>query len=97
MILGLGYIFYSCIAELAGKTTLAYFFINLFANITVQAALAVSVSGVSIAYGLWQRRLKKKTTELLHVRIKELESGIDVNRTSSGLTKQGETNPQDRI
>jgi hypothetical protein len=82
--------------SLAGKTTFAYFFANFLANIGVQFVAALSVSGLSIAYGVYQKQQKKITTERLHKRIKELEIQINPERSSSGLTPRGETNPADK-
>ena len=53
---------------------------------------------LTIAFGYWafrQTRLRKQKTEQLTARIKELETRIDPNRTSSGLLPSGDTHPDD--
>jgi hypothetical protein len=95
-IVGVAYYIYRIFDALAGKTTLTYIFTSLLANITITASIAVSLALTGLGYGLYQKRQRKKTTERLHKRIKELETYFDENRSTSGLTTRGDTNPVDR-
>ena len=51
---------------------------------------------IAVGYGLRQRKLRRTTIERLQGRIKSLERNQDPNRTSSGLTPQGQTHPRDK-
>lgn len=90
------YFIYRIFEALAGKTTFAYIFTSFLANINIQVAVAASLAVTGLGYGLYQKRQRKKTTESLHKRIKELETHFDANRSTSGLTTRGDTNPADR-
>ncbi len=90
------YYIYLMVDSLAGKTTFAYIFTNIIANIYIQTAISMSLAAGGVGYGVYQKRQEKKTRERLHKRIKELETGADPARTTSGLTTRGETNPIDR-
>lgn len=100
--------FYGCIAfavdrsaevlmALAGKTTIADIAIGGFLSAGLGKAAAVSgvVATGTSAWALLERRERRKKTEALTTRIRELEQRIDPTRTSSGLTPKGETNPED--
>lgn len=95
-IVGVSYWVYRIFEALAGKTTFAYIFANFLASINIQVAIAVSLAITGLGYGIYQKRQRKKTTENLHKRIKELETYFDENRSTSGLTTRGDTNPVDR-
>lgn len=95
-IVGVSYWIYRIFDALAGKTTFTYIFTSLLANISIQVAITVSLAITGLGYGLYQKRQRKKTTESLHKRIKELETYFDKNRSTSGLTTRGDTNPVDR-
>lgn len=84
------------IASLAGLKTEANIVLNFLSSLTVSNALAWSVAGGGVLYGEAQRRLKGRTVERLQSRIEELETMIDPQRSSSSLTKRGETNPKDK-
>lgn len=92
---GVSYFIFRIFEALAGKTTFAYIFTTFLANINIQIAIAVSLAISGVGYGIYQKRLRKKTTEKLHKRIKELETYFDANRSTSGLTTRGDTNPAD--
>jgi hypothetical protein len=80
---------------LAGKSTDANIFVSLLANMEISVALAWGVGVAGVAYGRHQRGLRKTTIARLQGRIHDLETNIDPNRTSSRLTPQGDTNPED--
>jgi hypothetical protein len=68
--------------------------LHAFANLKVVLPLAAA----GIAGGGWwnERRIRHKNTEHMSDRIEQLEARLDPKRTSSKLTKQGKTRPQDR-
>lgn len=61
-----------------------------------KTVLSYIFAGGGVGYGYTERRLRQSAIKRLHNRVKELETMIDPNRTSSGLTVEGKTNPQDR-
>ena len=81
----------------AGKTTLAdwSFGLSLLADIGVNWAINLTVSGVSIALYILERRNHGKSRARLGDRITKLEQQIDTGRTSSNLTVEGLTRRED--
>lgn len=90
------YIYYS-IDSLAGKTTLADVGISFLGNLEVSITIAWVFGFCGIAYGVWQRKLRRDTVEVLQTRNIELERRIDPGRTSSSLTERGDTREEDKI
>lgn len=89
------YLLAHAIESLAGKQTDASILVNLLGKLEISVLLSWAVGGAGLMYGRSQNRLRKRTIERLHGRIKDLESEIDPGRTSSKLTPRGETNPED--
>lgn len=87
------------IGYLAGQQTTANIslLVEFFTNTGggVVAGTGASAGALGCAYGWYERKLRQKSVDRLHGRIKHLETDIDPNRTSSGLTTRGETNPRD--
>jgi len=83
----------------AGKTTLANFGVSLIADLkanTVFSHLVMGVLGLGGAgYGLRERAQKRKEIKRLGNRVVDLEKRLDPNRTSSGLTIDGRSRPED--
>lgn len=48
-----------------------------------------------VIYGRTQHRLRKNTVKFFQGRIRDLETGIDPDRSSSELTIDGDTRPED--
>ncbi len=88
---------YLSIESLAGQNTLADIGINFLSNIKVSVALAGVAGAGGLIYGERQRKLRKSTTERLQGRIRDLETEIDPDRSTSNLTPHGETRPEDKI
>jgi cation transport ATPase len=78
---------------MAGSTTNINIITSFFADI--KFAATATLAGFVGLWGYLERRNRQKTVERLHARIKQLEQKIDPNRTSSGLTSDGRTNPRD--
>ena len=62
--------------------------------------ISITAFSIFVAFGCFydarrNRAMKRDTVEALHNRIEMLESKFDPNRSSSGLTKRGETDPGD--
>jgi hypothetical protein len=82
--------------ELAGKNTLASLGIGLLSDAKPDEIISYAAAIVGWIFGVTAQRLRRNTTERLTTRIQELEKQIDPNRTSSGLTRRGETPPEAR-
>jgi hypothetical protein len=83
----------------AGKTTLASFGVYLFADLKANTVFSHVVMGIlglgGAGYGLRERSLKRKEIKRLGNRVVEVEKRLDPNRTSSGLTIDGRSRPED--
>ncbi len=58
--------------------------------------IALIVAALGIAYGRWESRLRKDNVERLTQQIIDLQKMLDPKRTSSMLTKRGETSEKDK-
>jgi hypothetical protein len=86
---------YLSIQSLAGQATSANIGLDLVADVRLSEVFAYIFGGGGVAYGIRQRKLRGDTVERLQDRVRSLERQFDPNRTSSGLTERGDTNPQD--
>lgn len=83
--------------EYAGKQTSADIAMSFLGDLKVSITISLIVGVLGGAYGLVQRKLRKDTVERLQGRNQELESIIDSRRSSSKLTKRGETRLEDKL
>ena len=83
------------IEPLAGENTALSIAVSLLADI--KFAVAVSLAGGAVAWAAVERALRHRKTENLQGRIRELETYIDPDRSTSGLTPKGKTNPKDKV
>lgn len=88
---------YLTVESLAGQNTLADIGINFLSDIKVSVGLAWGACAGGIIYGERQRKLRKNTVERLQGRIRDLETEIDPDRSTSNLTHRGDTRPEDKI
>jgi hypothetical protein len=83
----------------AGKTTLAHFGIFLIADLKANTVFSHIIMGLvglgGAGYGLRERAQKRKEIKRLGNRVVEVEKRLDPNRTSSGLTIDGRSRPED--
>lgn len=87
----IAYFFYKDVEVLAGRSTFAQIGINILANLKVSRGIIALLTGSGWAYGLGQRRLRRKNIQRLATAKNEVEKRIDKNRTSSNLTSKGTT------
>lgn len=87
------WIFRDMVANLAGRETLVALKFAFFGDWRFTASM--SLAGAGCAWAAVERWLKHRTVKQMAARIKELETQIDPNRTSSRLTSEGKTNPKD--
>lgn len=98
----------SAIEALAGKLTMADFGLTLNGDLckidckwALGAGVAIAVIGVlagvfGIIYGKWQREMRQDVIESKSQRIQDLERLLDPSRSSSGLTRRGNTRKEDK-
>jgi hypothetical protein len=83
----------------AGKTTLAGLGVFLLADLKANTVLSHAVMAIfglgGAGYGLRERSQKRKEIKRLGNRVVELEKRLNPSRTSSGLTLDGRSRPED--
>ncbi|HXQ52880.1 MAG TPA: hypothetical protein VN802_17440 [Stellaceae bacterium] len=95
-VLGVFYWVHVVLLAYAGTSTFANVAISFVTDFKLDRVLAYGFGAGGVGYGLRQRKLRRKNIERLAPRAAMLEKIIDPNRTSSGLTPQGTTQPGDR-
>jgi hypothetical protein len=92
------FIFYKIVSVLAGQTTNVSVVMRLafIALADFKIAVMVGLTGLACAWAAVERVMRQRLAARLGSRNAELERMIDSNRTSSGLTVGGKTNPIDR-
>jgi hypothetical protein len=88
---------YLVVAALAGKSTFADIGIQFLANVKVSDGIIYLLLGGGWAYGLGQRKLRRRHIERVVKSKNELEKLLDPKRTSSNLTEKGTTRPGDAL
>ncbi len=86
---------YRSVAVLAGNTTVTSIGLGVFSDVKLSDLFGYLFGGSGVAYGLAQKRLRRRKVHHLQRRIKDLESLLDPKRSSSGLTTHGDTHPKD--
>ncbi|WP_316228580.1 hypothetical protein [Bradyrhizobium sp. SZCCHNR2023] len=86
------YVFRDIVRALAGENT--RFELSVLADVKFAFTLSLAVGGC--AWGAIERVLRHRKVEQMSGRIKDLETRLDPNRSSSGLTPRGKTNPKDK-
>lgn len=92
----LGYWTKSAIIALAGHSTSVVVQAGLKIIADMRFAVSYIFSAGCVTWAVAERKIRQRRVRELHVRIKELETAIDPNRSSSKLTLEGKTNPRDR-
>ncbi|MDO3434620.1 hypothetical protein QWJ46_18255 [Rhizobium sp. CBN3] len=93
-LVGCFYFIALAMAPFAGKETAVSFALNFLAD--VKFVLTLGLAGAAGTWAVAERMLRERKTQKLQDRVKELETRIDPNRSTSGLTRTGKTNPRDR-
>lgn len=85
------------IQSLAGETTSASFSVavKVIKETGGDLWIWVLLGILGVAYGVIQKRLRRREITHFSAYVKELELKIDPNRSSSGLSPDGTTNPID--
>jgi hypothetical protein len=99
-IVGILFFCYKIASALAGHYTFAQIGLGFLADIRttngIIKAACVLLGGSGFGYGYKQRQLRRKEISAVSHRNRELEKRIDPRRTSSNLTEQGTTRPEDQ-
>jgi hypothetical protein len=93
----LAYFMFHSVEAFAGKSTEVSMAFALVVNALVEFKFiaAITLAGVASAWAVVERWLRHRTVKSMQDRIRSLENEIDPNRSTSGLTPTGETNPRD--
>ena len=92
---GFVFLFYLSIKSLAGQNTWADITVDLLSNIKFSQVAAWVFGCGGLIYGRVQHGLRKKNVTFFQGRIQTLETRIDPDRSSSNLTIDGGTRPED--
>jgi hypothetical protein len=92
-VFGCVYVSRDFLSALAGKETILAVKLAFLGDI--KFAAAVSVAGMASVWAAAERWLRHRDVEKMQGRIRDFELR-DKNRTTSGLTPKGKTNPRDR-
>jgi hypothetical protein len=92
----IAYMVFRSVGTLAGRATVADLRTTFLGNVKINEAVAWVLVALFGAYGLNERRLRRKHIERTAPTIHELEAQIDPNRTSSRLSQRGTTRREDR-
>lgn len=86
---------YLSVAALAGQHTDASFVLDILGRTPVNVTLAWTFALGGAGYGYVQKRLRTQTIMKLAPRVRAAEEAVDPERSSSHLTSQGTTAPED--
>lgn len=95
----IAYLGFHALEALAGQDTKLSVALTLIftALADFKFAAGLSLAGSATAWAVLERRLRLQKVDYMQGRVRELERMIDANRSSSGLTTEGKTNPRDRL
>ena len=96
-LVAIAYWVHADIIALSGKQTLAQIGLSFMGDIKVSDAVAYIFGAAGAGYGIAERTLRRKTIARLTDEGRRLEQMVDQHRTSSNLTRQGTSRPEDRI
>jgi hypothetical protein len=93
-VVGVAYVWQGFLSQLAGHDTAVAINLTFLGDIKFLAS--ISLAGGACVWAAVERNLRHRKVEFLQGRIRDLETTIDPQRTSSGLTPKGKTNPKDK-
>ena len=86
---------YLSVAALAGQNTDASFVLDILGRTSVNVSVAWTFALGGAGYGYVQKRLRTRTIMKLAPRVRAAEEAVDPERSSSHLTAEGTTAPED--
>jgi hypothetical protein len=95
---GTAYFGFGAIGQFAGRSTDVDLALSLVITtlVEVKVMIAIVMTGAACAWAVIERTLRHRTIEKFQGRIRQLETAIDPQRSTSSLTPKGKTNPADR-
>jgi hypothetical protein len=92
------YFGFSAIGQFAGRSTDLDLALSLVisALAEIKFLMAIALAGAACTWAVVERALRHRTVKRLQGRIRELETTIDPERSTSRLTPEGKTNPADK-
>jgi hypothetical protein len=92
------YFGFGAVGQFAGRSTDIDLALSLVitALVEIKFLIAIALTGAACAWAAVERTLRHRKVEKLQGRIRELETAIDPERSTSRLTPKGQTNPADR-
>jgi hypothetical protein len=96
--LGAAYFGFGTIGQFAGRSTDVDLALSLVitALIELKVMIAIVMTGAACAWAAIERTLRHRTIAKMQGRIRQLETNIDPQRSTSSLTPTGQTNPADK-
>jgi hypothetical protein len=91
----LGYFAKEAILALVGQNTSVFVSFLTTTGSGLTATAGTAVGGLGAAYGFWQRRLHRRAIAHFGPRLRKYEKLLDPDRSTTGLTEFGQTNPDD--
>ncbi len=75
----------------AGRTSNANLLLNIASKVSITIDISIAISVAMTGAYLYEYRRHRKTRERLTARISQLETYIDKNRSTSGISTEGTT------
>ena len=88
---------YLATLALAGKSTFADIGFRVLGNLTISHGICYLVASGGVLYGVGQRRLRRRHIKRVEILKNNYERILNPGRTSSGLTEDGTTRPEDEL
>jgi hypothetical protein len=93
----IAYFFYKSVEAMSGKTTVANLVMDWASSIKLNQWAAWVLATVAGAWGVGERRLRRRKTAELSERLKRFETVFDRRRSSSTLNPSGQPQLEDRL
>ena len=79
------------IRAFAGRTSIANLLLNIASKVSITVDISIAISVAMTGAYLYEYRRHRKTRERLTARITQLETYLDKNRSTSGISTEGTT------
>lgn len=96
-ITGIGFAIAYALTGMAGKQTNVMLSAVFSVAADVKFVATLTLAGAACAWAAAERYMRVTAVKRLTDRNKDLETQIDPERSSSGLTRDGKTNPRDKV
>lgn len=96
VVLGCAWFLYLIVASVAGTDTRVEIIVSAAVALGKKAWIQWAVTSVAALWAIGERFLRKRNVRRMGARNTALERRLDSRRSSSRLTRSGDTNPEDR-